>query len=201
MIRPLALLLSLTLLSDLSGPWTLTKDKDQIATYIGKPDENGLKPTRSVMKIAGSPDMVLERLQDIASYPSWIPYCERTEVLDRPNDSTFYYYQFMDMPLVKNRDLIVKVTTTRTPAGYSINMQVAPEHIPLNDDAVRISIFAAEYSLVQQAGTDSTEIMLYNKVDPGGFIPTFALNWASRSQPFETFSNLKAHITSHQNRN
>jgi hypothetical protein len=101
MIRPLALLLSLTLLSDLSGPWTLTKDKDQIATYIGKPDENGLKPTRSIMKVAGSPDMVLERLQDIASYPSWIPYCERTEVLDRPNDSTFYYYQFMDMPLVK----------------------------------------------------------------------------------------------------
>ena len=103
--------------------------------------------------------------------------------------------------LVKNRDLIVKVTTTRTPEGYTISMQVAPEHIPLNDDAVRISIFAAEYSLVQQAGTDSTEIMLYNKVDPGGFIPTFALNWASRSQPFETFSNLKAHITGHQNRN
>ena len=33
-----------------------------------------------------------------------------------------------------------------------------------------------------------------NEVDPGGYIPTFALNWASRSQPHETFSNLKKHI-------
>lgn len=143
MIRPIALLLSLALVSDLSGPWTLTKDKDQITTYIGKADENGLKPTRSVMKVAGSPDMVLEKLQDIASYPNWIPYCERTKVLSRPNDSTLYYYQFMNMPLVKNRDLILKVTTSGTATGYKISIQVAPEHIPVNDDAVRINIFSA----------------------------------------------------------
>ena len=99
----------------------------------------------------------------------------------------------MDMPLVKNRDLIVKVRTSSTTDGYRINMTVEPEHIPLDEDAVRIEIFSAQYEITQMEG-GKTKISMENKVDPGGFIPTFALNWASRSQPFETFSNLKEQI-------
>lgn len=194
MIKPIALLLSVAVVLGASEPWVLTKDKNRISTYIGNPDQNGLRPTRSVMAVKGSPEMVVKAILDIASYPSWIPYCEKTEVLDRPNDSTFFYYQFMDMPLVKNRDLILKVTTSHTPTGYSISMQVAPDHIPVDEDAVRIAIFTGDYTIEQQPGADSTLITFENKVDPGGLIPAFALNWASRSQPHETFSNLKEHM-------
>lgn len=197
MIRPIALLLTLTLATGTSEPWVLTKDKNLITTYIGTPDQNGLRPTRSVMVVKGNAEKVLSAILDISTYPSWIPYCTETKVLDRPNDSTFYYYQFMDMPLVKNRDLILKVTTSKITNGYNISMQVAADHIPEIEDAVRIGIFTGDYSITQLSETDSTQIMLYNKVDPGGFIPTFALNWASRSQPFETFSNLKAHMANY----
>lgn len=193
MLKLNAVLVSALLLSSYGGPWTITKDKDLIKTYIGVGDENGLKPTRSEMIVNASPSKVLKVIQDIPNYTEWIPYCEETKVLDRLNDSTFHYYQFMDMPLVKNRDLIVKVRTSSITDGYRINMTVAPEHIPLDEDAVRIAVFSAQYEITQMEG-GKTKISMENKVDPGGFIPTFALNWASRSQPFETFSNLKEQI-------
>ena len=193
MLKLNAVLVSALLFSTYGGPWTLTKDKDRIITYIGEGDENGLKPTRSEMIVNASPSKVLKVIQDIPNYSNWIPYCEETKVLDRPNDSTFHYYQFMDMPLVKNRDLIVKVSTSIIMDGYRINMTVAPEHIPVDEDAVRIEVFSAQYEITPMEG-GKTIISMENKVDPGGFIPTFALNWASRSQPFETFSNLKEQI-------
>ena len=94
MLKLNAVLLSAIFLSSYGGPWTLTKDKDMITTYIGKGDENGLKPTRSEMLVDASPKRVLDVIQDIPNYTDWIPYCEETKVLDRPNDSTFHYYQF-----------------------------------------------------------------------------------------------------------
>ncbi|MBI1286888.1 MAG: hypothetical protein GC178_04850 [Flavobacteriales bacterium] len=196
MIKPMAFLLSFALVLGASEPWVLTKDKNRISTYIGNPGQNGLRPTRSVMAVSGSPEMALKVILDIASYPRWIPYCESTKMLDRPNDSTFFYYQFMDMPLVKNRDLIVKVISSKIASGYSITMRVAPDHIPVDEDAVRIAIFTGDYTIEQQ-GTDSTLITFDNMVDPDGLIPDFVLNWASRSQPFKTFSNLKEHMANY----
>ncbi len=176
--------------------WTETKNKNSITTYIGPANNTGLRPTLSVMKVDQSPDETLKAILDFDSYHHWVPYCENSYTVDHVSDSLYYFYQLLDMPIIKNRDIIVKVEISSIhQGGYRLNMTSAPEYIETDPDAVRIGLFRADYTIEKDSTSTQTIVKMENEVDPGGYIPTFALNWASRSQPHETFSNLKEHIS------
>lgn len=178
--------------------WTETKNKNEITTYIGTANETGLRPTLSVMHIAQSPNETLKAILDFDSYHHWVPYCENSHTVEHVSDSLYYFYQLLDMPIIKNRDIIVRVEIiTKGHEEYQIRMTSSPDYIERDPDAIRIGLFKADYSILKNEGTGKTVVQMENEVDPGGYIPTFALNWASRSQPHETFSNLKEHIANY----
>ncbi len=145
------------------------------------------------MSVKRSVEQVYATILDIEKYPSWVPYCADASVLER-SDSTIYFYQLLDMPLVKNRDIIIKAEIMELDNGLQVTMVAAPDKIKKDPDAIRITDFSAVYSITSK-DSHSTLVELTNRVDPGGYIPNFAINWASRSQPYETFSNLKREIT------
>lgn len=175
--------------------WKETKNKNDIKTYIGTPNGTGLRPTLSVMNVPQTPNETLTAILDFDSYHHWVPYCENSHTVDHISDSLYYFYQLLDMPVIKNRDIIVKVEISKINSeGYHIKMTSSPDYIELDPDAIRIGLFRAEYAIRKDDATGKTTVSMENEVDPGGYIPTFALNWASRTQPHETFSNLKAHI-------
>jgi len=179
--------------------WEVTKDKDGIVTYIGSPDGNGLRPTRSVMSVDRPVEEVVKSILDFGSYPNWVPYCSNSTTIDSFSDTLIYFHQVLDMPLIKNRDIVIKVAVHENEEGtIGIRMDSAPTHIESKPSALRISRFWGEYTIKNDKTLGVTEIELVNQVDPGGFIPTFAINWASRLQPHETFSNLREHILEHQ---
>ena len=99
------------------------------------------------------------------------------------------------MPLIKKRDIIIKVLTrSRIAGGYELEMSISPDYIPVDPDAIRIESFSAFYSIYRDEASGKTTVALDNEVDPGGYVPTFALNWANRSAPHEVFTNLKDYI-------
>lgn len=178
--------------------WTETKNKNDIVTYIGTANETGLKPTLSVMNVSQTPDETLTAILDFDSYHHWVPYCENSHTVEKVADSLYYFYQLLDMPVIKNRDIIIKVEISKKDIeGYLIKMTSVPDYIELDPDAIRIGLFKASYSIAVNKGSGKTVVSMENEVDPGGYIPTFALNWASRTQPHQTFSNLKEHIANY----
>jgi len=181
--------------------WEVTKDKDGIVTYIGLPDGKGLRPTRSVMSVDRPVAEVVKSILDFGSYPNWVPYCSNSSTIDHFADTLIYFYQVLDMPLIKNRDIVIKVAVHENEEGtIGIRMDSAPTHIESKPSALRISKFWGEYSIQTDKVSGLTVVELVNQVDPGGFIPTFAINWASRSQPHETFSNLREQILAYEER-
>ena len=190
------LILSAFLLFAPGGPWTLTRDKHEIKTYIGAPNGTGLRPTRSIMTIVETPEQAVAAIVDFDQYEDWVPYCSDGKLLEKQNDSTYYFTQLLDMPLIKNRDIVIKsIIHHRISGGYEIEMIIAPTYIPVDPDAIRIEHFTAFYSIYKDEITGKTIVALDNEVDPGGYVPTFAVNWANRSAPHEVFTNLKAHIS------
>lgn len=150
------------------------------------------------MNISQSPEETLRAILDFDSYHHWVPYCENSHTVKKVTDSLYYFYQLLDMPVIKNRDIIVKVEISELESkGYNIKMTSVPDYIERDPDAIRIGLFKASYSITQNTGSGKTMVSMENEVDPGGYIPTFALNWASRSQPHQTFSNLKEHIANY----
>ena len=129
----LALVVALPLVSIISeSNWTETKDKNDIVTYIGSANETGLKPTLSVMNLSQSPDETLAAILDFDSYHHWVPYCENSHTVEKISDSLYYFYQLLDMPVIKNRDIIVKVEISEFENdGYNIKMTSVPDYIEL----------------------------------------------------------------------
>lgn len=198
MLRPtgfiIAILIPLLVLAG-DGNWKLTKDKNDILTYIGPGNDNGLKPTRSIMLVDQKPVAALAAILDFDSYTDWVPYCKESKVIEILGDSVYHFFQLLDMPLIKNRDMYIKVRVEQvSKAEFLVNMRADPSFRDVDEDAVRIELLNADYHIHMDPSTGKTLVEMKNEVDPGGFIPTFALNWASRSQPFETFTALKAHM-------
>ncbi len=173
--------------------WEMTKDDGMITTYIGSESGTGLRPTRSIMLVNEPLEKVYNTIMNIERYPKWVPYCGSARVLER-SDSTIHFYQVLEMPMVKNRDIVIRAEVEQIANGIRISMTAAPDKAKKNADMIRITDFTAVYTITKRQHDNRTLIELTNRVDPGGYIPTFAINWASKSQPYETFSNLKREI-------
>lgn len=174
--------------------WEMTKDDGIITTYIGDNSGTGLRPTRSTMLVNQPIEKAFGTIMNINRYPAWVPYCGEARILEQ-SDSTMLFYQVLDMPMVKNRDIVIKAVIKEIDNGLQISMTSAPEMAKEDPDAIRITDFSAVYTLTNQESDTSTRIELTNRVNPGGYIPTFATNWASRTQPYQTFNNLKRELT------
>jgi hypothetical protein len=138
---------------------------------------------------------VLAAIIDFDQYEDWVPYCSKGKLVEKANDSTYYFYQLLDIPFIKNRDLIIKsIVHSGENGNFQIEMVITPTFIPVDPNAIRIDSFRALYSITKDESSGKTVVALDNEVDPRGYVPTFALNWANRSAPHEVFTNLKAHI-------
>lgn len=205
MIRPtgiiVAILTPLLVLAGV-GNWKLTKDKNDIITYIGPGNDTGLRPTRSIMLVDQDASETLEAILDFDTYTDWVPYCEESKLVESQGDSLFYFFQLLDMPLIKNRDMYVKAEVRwNGDDDILVKMRAVPQFREVDEDAVRIELLNADYHIHADPSTGKTIVEMKNEVDPGGYIPTFALNWASRSQPFETFTSLRAHMSNYGGEN
>ena len=110
--RILALFIPFVMMAG-DGNWKLTKEKNNITTFIGPGNETGLKPTRSVMNVPLTTEETLSAILDFDRYKDWVPYCEESKLVDNQGDTLYHFFQMLDMPLIKNRDMYIRVEVNR----------------------------------------------------------------------------------------
>lgn len=174
------------------GKWTASTQGNGIETFLGPKSSSGIRPTKASMVLNCRPDRILEVIYGIDHYTEWVPKCAEASRIESKLDGNIYFYQVYAAPFIKDRDLITRVETRQIAGTTQVILSSEPYIERSFSDKVRIKHFKAIYTITELAN-GHTKVELQSEIDMEG-IPSFLLNWANESQPFETFSRLREQV-------
>ncbi|HJQ82475.1 MAG TPA: START domain-containing protein [Candidatus Binatia bacterium] len=162
------------------GDWERLGERDGIAierrTTAGSP----IRELRFTTHSPVPPPALLATIWKHQEYPQFVPYLERLDVLRDDGDSKLIYEQ-IGLPLLKDRDVTLRVTRTTSAEGVRevTSVAVPDEGPPESGDHVRVR---TSRSLWQLAPTDDggTAVTYRIGTDAGGGIPAWILDRIQR---------------------
>ncbi len=194
------LLLSLTLLATSTFAqenWKLEKDKNGIKVWNRKVAGTAIKEFKVSTIINTSTEKMLAFLKNTAKYDQWMYKVDEgsVKVLKRVSDNDYYTYMTISAPFIKTRETITHMTFNSQDAkgAILINLDAAPNLLPLNDKYVRIPKMKAYFKIVP-LGNGQIELIHQALGSSGGSIPEALINLASVDCPFYMFTKIKSMI-------
>ena len=182
----LAGLLSLTAVAaDKGVSWQIQKDAEGVQIFT-RPKPNS--PIKEVLgqTVVPVPHWVLMNvISDFGNYKDFMPHTSISKILKK-RGSTVYSYQYLDIPILSDRDYVIAVTNVsyNTPDGIVYKTQWGPGNElapPLSDDTVRVEVNEGYWLFESRQNGKATKMSYYLYTSPGGNIPSWAVNRGNTS--------------------
>jgi len=165
------------------GEWKLISTSDGVALYRRLRPGSGHYESKAIGEIAAVTTTVQAVIDDVDSYPRFMPYTVESRILKREGDSVIEY-QRISTPLIKDRDYILRVrTTSKTVEGgtsyfsrWETENELGPAERP---GIVRVKLCEGGW-LLEPAGPNLTRATYSIHTDSGGAIPAFVKNIGSQ---------------------
>lgn len=174
--------------------WKQTQNKEKITSYLGSTKVKGATPTKVKMTIEVTPKEVVEAITNFDKYHLWIPYCTKSNFVEKINKNENYAYLYIDAPMVSDRDVYIFSTIIKkSENSYEVIIEDKADYKPEKKGVVRIPHLYSHYYI---SGNDngSTQVTHFSETALGGSIPDFLIDWSNKSQPFETTKTLREGI-------
>jgi len=173
------------------GKWELKKDEDGIAVYTRKPAKGNLKELRVVCELEATKTQLINTLQNIGDYNSWVYSNKKSEIIKTLNPMNIIYYSQSRLPWpIKDRDLIVQLTIVPAQDALNIQAKSLPDYLPKEKDYVRVPYSLATWK-VTQSPNNKLKVDYTFSVDPGGSIPSWLVNATITVGPYNSFYKLR----------
>jgi hypothetical protein len=170
----LVLVLVLTLAAD----WERVADRDGIVVESRDVEGSSLHELRITVHSPLPPATIMDTLWKHEEYVQFIPYMKRLDVRRDDGDTRFLYEQ-INVPLLKDRDLMLRVTRAPGPeGGWEVRGVAVPDPASESKDYVRVRTMESRWQLVPDAG--GTAVTYGVRTDPGGWFPAWMVNRAQR---------------------
>jgi len=176
--------------------WTLVSGSKDVTLYERSRAGSSLREVKGVGMIQAPPAVVRRVLEDVESYPHFMPYCVESKVISK-DAATRVSYQRLSPPMVGERDYTVRVCIEMRPSAsgtpcYFSHWQAANDLGPAEKAGVaRVKV--AEGSWLLEAADDGRQThatyCLYT--DSGGGIPAMILNLATRTSVPKLFESIR----------
>jgi ribosome-associated toxin RatA of RatAB toxin-antitoxin module len=158
--------------------WEEVDNDDGIRVWAREVEGSGIREVRGTVTIPVATERILEVLEDVSRYPEFMPYVEKTEIVERHSQG-HWEYQLLDPPLVSRRDYTVKITIQREGDTVRRTWKSDSSKGPkAQDGVVRVTVNQGEWTLHQKAPSE-TQLTYYLYTDPGGSIPRWIANKAN----------------------
>jgi len=186
MTRSLAAgILAFALLASVGGAddagWQHRGERDGIAIDERSTGDSPVRELRLTTRSPVPPATIMATLWRHEEYVQFLPYLKRLDVLRDDGDTKLIYEQ-LRVPVVKDRDLTVRVTRTASPdtGTYDIASVAAPdEGPPETRDHVRVRTSAARWHLTP-APDGGTNVTYTIRADAGGLVPKWIVDTFER---------------------
>lgn len=192
-------LISSTLLhAQTTRPWVLKKDDGKVKIYTREKPGSDINEVLGKTTMAVPPWVLMNVITDFGNYKDFMPYTTRSKII-KTVGKTVHSYQFLDIPVLSNRDYVIAVTDVsyRNQKG---NLVYKTEWVPSNelapalpDDTVRIQINEGHWTLESQQAGKATLLSYYLYTSPGGSVPTWAANKGNTDALPNMFEAIEKH--------
>ena len=168
--------------------WELKKDKDNIKVYIRNVDQS-TKEYLAETIIRSDIDNIFNTIIDFDNSYKWMYKLNSSKILKK-TDTIMYVYFIVDMnwPL-KNRDLVSDATIKRDTDKIKIEMNSAPDYIPINNKLVRINKSRSIWNL-EKIDDFNTKVTLQSYAVVDG-IPVFIMDLFILDSPMYSMTRLR----------
>jgi len=180
-----------------NGGWTLSSKGSNLTLYSRPHAGSALKEFKGVGGIDAPTTTVHRVLDDVDSYPSFMPYMAECRIIKRDGDNIFTY-QRLAPKIVSQRDYTLRVEKKSWPSGptlaYLHRWQTANEVGPPPQKGVlRVSVSEGSW-LLEPDGPDKTRATYCIFSDTGGALPAFIANGAAALGIKKVFAAVRKQI-------
>jgi hypothetical protein len=166
--------------------WQRVDDKDGVTLYSRTRVGSSIKEFKGTGAIDAAPATVEKVLNDVHSYPDFMPYVTESRTIS-DDGSVAVTYQQLSLPFVEDRDYTVRVERGKTKGAggvmiYRDSWETANEAgPPERHGVVRVKVNEGSW-LLEPTGPDgaSTQATYQIYTDSGGALPAFMANRASQ---------------------
>ena len=199
---PLVLFYPLLLLSQNEEEWKLIRQQKGIDVYVKTIKESPLKAVKATKLINCNVAAAVAVILDVDNHTKWMYQSKNACILQKINDTSWYYYAQSDTPWpAYDRDYVSKITITRnTDKSICVTGKGIPDFIPEKENIVRLPFSESEWRFTSIDG-DKTYVELYLSVDVGGSIPPWIINLFISRGPYQTLLNFSIMVHGKKYRN
>jgi len=168
----LLLLAGISLAAD--SEWAQLGERDGIVIERRSVDHSSIRELRLTGRSPVPPSALMATIWKHDEYAQFLPYLKRLDVLRDEGDAKLIYEQIR-VPLVKDRDLTVRVTRTfshHTGTYEVASLAVPNEGPPESHDYVRVRTSLARWWLAP-AADGGTAVTYTIRTDAGGRLPAW----------------------------
>ena len=169
-----ALLVVASLVHADDGEWDRLAERDGILIEGRRVGDSSTRELRATTRSPVTPATFMATLWKYDEYPRFLPYLKHLDVLRDDGDAKLIYEQ-VHLPLLKDRDAVLRVTRTFAPdtGTYDIvSRAVADEGPPESRDYVRVRTSLARWHLAP-AVDGGTAITYAIETDAAGRVPAW----------------------------
>jgi Polyketide cyclase / dehydrase and lipid transport len=174
--------------------WKEEANRDGLIIFSRTRVGSALKEFKTVGMIDALSSAVYAVLNDVESYPRFMPYTSECSVLKRTGDYTIAY-QRLALPLVSDRDYTLRSEQSKTPGPngpiYRIRWEPANDFGPPEKPGVqRVNVCEGGW-LIEPDGAGATRATYIIYTDSGGAIPAVIANSGSRKAIRKMFAAIR----------
>ncbi len=135
---------------------------------------------------------------DTDEHPDWAPRCLEARNVEKINDQEFVIYAvYAGVWPTADRDYSARISITSEPDIPTVRVDIERVELPgtlsIATDRVHIPHMKSCW-IFEQINQDLTRVELRAHVDPGGWIPSWLVNWGYRTIPFQFLKNLESQV-------
>ncbi|GAX61854.1 hypothetical protein SCALIN_C28_0056 [Candidatus Scalindua japonica] len=181
--------------------WHLAYEADGINVYKRITEGSKFFEFNAVGNLQGTVSEYLSVILDTDEHPDWVPRCLQTQKIEKISDQELIIYAvYAGVWPTSDRDYAARMSITSKPDVQTIRVDI--ERIELTDvipgttDRVHIPHLKSSW-IFEQIGRNLTRVELRAHVDPGGWIPSWLVNWGYREIPYQFLKNLESQVAKH----
>ena len=184
----------LVLCGEQPGGWKKINQTRGIGVYEKKVGEHFA--FRGIATLEGSTEKVVSILHNPECWKNWVDHLKSGKLLEKKSDFHWVFRQVIATPFpMKDREVVYQSIVSRTgPKTVQVEMKsIEHPQAPRAKDWIRSEIVFTRYQ-VEQINSQQIGVTFENLSKPGGDVPRFLSNWASRTYPITILEGLQREL-------
>lgn len=176
--------------------WKRSLEKNSIAIETRSIPGSAYKEFRAKMVVNANLSKAIAIMEDIPGYTRWMKDCKEARVLSKASATSGVIYSLQATPWpIAEREAVVGYSFSRSknPPALRIQIEAAPNAVPVTPGRVRISRLKGYWTFVEVA-PGSVEVTYSMHSEPGGSLPAWAVAGMVAHLPYETLNQLRMRL-------